>query len=659
MSVQFGKCNFEGKPVDPQDLDAVRSVLAPYGPDDEGLLCRGSFGAIYRAFHTTRESRRERQPLVLAAGAGAVVTWDGRLDNREDLIQAVGNGLSAECTDLEIFAAAYERWKTRSFAMFIGDWAVSIWDPQNRSLILAKDFVGTRHLYYSVEKDQVTWCTLLDPLVLHAGRSFELNEEYIAGWLGLFPALHLTPYVGVHSVPPSSYVCLKLGEKRVTKYWNFDPAQRLHYRTDREYEEHFRTVFSQAVRRRLRSDAPVAAELSGGMDSSSIVCMADQLFQSSQAETQRIHTISYYDDSDPNWNERPYLEAVERKRGCTGLHVNIGSKDSIAFKADHTQFIATPACALGRDDAAAQSAEFLTSHGIRVLLSGIGGDEATGGVPTPTPELAGLLVTMQFRRLAGRLKAWALSQRRPWHFLLWDAVREFLPMTKFLTDIRPSPWISLEFARRHRQALCGYPQRLQLLERSLPSLQENLHALEALRRQIAIATKSSRALCDTRYPYLDRNLLEFLYSIPREQLVRPGQRRSLMRRALPGIVPDEILFRRRKAYVSRQPANLLAERSLELMAIVKSATSSQIDWIDSDALVMCMKTVQAGDFQDYLPLIRTILFEVWFEIVTVNSRVHAKSGINLHSQSKRFSSNELEIPKKGVSAHAVQQAGNR
>ena len=132
-----------------------------------------------------------------------------------------------------------------------------------------------------------------------------------------------------------------------------------------------------------------------------------------------------------------------------------------------------------------------------------------------------------------------------------------------------------------------------------------------------------------------------------------------MRRALLGIVPDEILFRRRKAYVSRQPANLLAERSLELLAIVKSTTSSQIDWIDSDVLVMCMKTVQAGDFQDYLPLIRTILFEVWFEIVTVNSQVHAKSGINLHSQSKRFSSNELEITKKGVSAHAVQQAGNR
>jgi asparagine synthase (glutamine-hydrolysing) len=293
-----------------------------------------------------------------------------------------------------------------------------------------------------------------------------------------------------------------------------------------------------------------------------------------------------------------------------------------------------------------------------VLLSGIGGDEVTGGVPTAIPELADLLVTMQYRQLARHLKAWALWQKRPWHFLLWEVLREFLPVTKFLTSIRPAPWISSEFAKQHERALSGYPERLRALGHSLPSLQENLHALDALRRQVAIAAKSSLADCETRYPYLDRNLVEFLYSVPREQLVRPGQRRSLMRRALRGIVPEEILTRRRKAYVSRQPANLLRERVGEILAIVNSSTTSQIDWIDPEALVKTMKAVESGDFQAYLPLIRTVLFEAWFEVAAAHSWIHSRPRSDAHSKPTRFSSEELEIRKKGVSAHAVQQAGN-
>src|ERR1017187_3058849 len=189
MSVQFGKCNFDGKPVDPECLGDVRRVLAPYGPDGEGHICKDNFAALYRAFHTTKESRREAQPFVSLSGS--VIVWDGRLDNREELIGKLAGRLSHDSTDLEIVDAALERWGTNAFAALIGDWALSIWNPQEQSLVLAKDFVGTRHLYYSIEKDQVSWCTILDPLVLFAGRPFKIEEEYVAGWLAFFPAPHL------------------------------------------------------------------------------------------------------------------------------------------------------------------------------------------------------------------------------------------------------------------------------------------------------------------------------------------------------------------------------------------------------------------------------------------------------------------------------------
>src|SRR5260370_12733385 len=303
MSVQFGRWNVDGKPVDRDYLEKAKTSIARYGPDDAGSYSKDNISILYHAFHTTKEARREAQPHVLASGA--VITWDGRLDNRTELIRWLRDVLTIGSTDVSIVASAYQEWGTDCFANLIGDWALSIWDANTRSLILAKDAIGTRHLYYSLDENQVTWSTILDPLVLFAGKTLALCEEYIAGWFSFFPATHLTPYVGIHSVPPSSSVLIRTGKHTVSKYWDFDPAKRIRYRTDGEYEQHFPAVFAEPVRRRLRSDSPILAELSGGMDSSSIVCMADTVIARGADETPRLNTISYYNDSEPNWNERP------------------------------------------------------------------------------------------------------------------------------------------------------------------------------------------------------------------------------------------------------------------------------------------------------------------------------------------------------------------
>ena len=180
------------------------------------------------------------------------------MDNRADLISELRDSLTVNSTDVAIVAAAYEKWGANCLEKLIGDWALSIWNPRDRSVLLAKDPIGTKHLYYSFDDKQLTWSTILDPLVLFAGKTFEICEEYIAGWFAIpvFPAAHLTPYVGIHSVPPSSSVLLRARTKHiVSKYWDFDPGKRIRYRTDAEYEEHFRSVFATAVQ---RSSAPTA-----------------------------------------------------------------------------------------------------------------------------------------------------------------------------------------------------------------------------------------------------------------------------------------------------------------------------------------------------------------------------------------------------------------
>jgi asparagine synthase (glutamine-hydrolysing) len=147
MSVQFGICNLDGTAIEPEELDAAREFLAPFGPDGDACYCGENFGLLYRAFHTTAESRGERQPHI--AGSGRVFAWDGRLDNREEILGELGEPFGNTRTDLSILVLAYERWGPRTLGKLIGDWALAIWEPETRALALALDVIGLRQLYYS------------------------------------------------------------------------------------------------------------------------------------------------------------------------------------------------------------------------------------------------------------------------------------------------------------------------------------------------------------------------------------------------------------------------------------------------------------------------------------------------------------------------------
>jgi asparagine synthase (glutamine-hydrolysing) len=616
MSVQFGRWNFEGQPPGPDYIERVSAALAPYGPDSNESYSKGGVRILFCAFHTTKESRREKQPHI--SSSGAVVTWDGRLDNRAELINEVRDSLAVNSTDVAIVAASYEKWGTNCLGKLIGDWALSIWNPRERSVLLAKDPIGTRHLYYSFDNNQLTWSTILDPLVRLAGKSFALNEEYVAGWYSMFPSVDSTPCVGIHSVPPSSSVLLGAGRLTVSRFWNFDPEKIIRYRTDAEYEEHFRTVFATAVQRNLRSDRPVLAELSGGRDSSSIVCMADTIVARGIADTPRLDTISYFDDAEPNWNERPYFTKVEDQRGRTGWHVNVGTPDPEQIPAPepppespHDRFLPTP----GYDGRTSPQIRMcMASQGNRVLLSGIGGDEVMGGVPTPAPELENLLARAQFGALAHQLKVWALEKRKPWFHLFWETARGFFPpaLVGVPKYMHPAPWVQSRFVKRHWATLTGYPSRTKLFG-PLPSFQENMSTLDALRRQLVHTALPFEPPFEKRYPYLDRGLLEFMFAIPREQLVRPTQRRSLMRRALVGIVPDEILNRKTKAFVSRSPMVAISNDWAHFAEMTQNMLSSALGIVNSERISEALQKVRRGEEVPIVALNRTLFLEGWLK----------------------------------------------
>jgi asparagine synthase (glutamine-hydrolysing) len=146
MSALAGILNLDGAPVDRNLLDVVARRLARHGPDGGGNTQTAGMGMVFRAYHTDAEARRERQPLV--STAGRILAWDGRLDNRAVLISQLRDHADHASTDVEIVMASHFRWGTDFVSHLIGDFALSLWEPATRTLLLARDPFGTRPLYY-------------------------------------------------------------------------------------------------------------------------------------------------------------------------------------------------------------------------------------------------------------------------------------------------------------------------------------------------------------------------------------------------------------------------------------------------------------------------------------------------------------------------------
>ncbi|GGA80351.1 asparagine synthetase B [Edaphobacter acidisoli] len=612
MSAQYGRWNFDGSVVG--DIEQARALLSSYGPDGEEIYSSKGISILLRAFSTTEELVSKRQSLI--AASGAVITWDGRLDNREELLSGLDGKVTITDGDVAIVRTAYERWQAGCFKKFSGDWAISIWNTREKTLLLARDVAGVRHLYYSMEGNSVTWSTILAPLVY--GRRLTLDEAYIAGWLTSFPAAHLTPYVEVQSVPPGCFLEITSSRCLARRYWEFDGGQRITYRSDTDYEEHFRALFEQSIRRRLRANAPVLAELSGGMDSNAVVAMADLVTDKDSGKA-RVDTVSYYNDGEPNWDERPWFSGVEKRRGKTGLHIDSGS---LSFEHTSSGEIALWP---GAKNGASPLVDWMRLHGHRVVLSGIGGDEFLGGVPTPLPELEDLLARCRIRELARRLKAWTLVQRRPWIHLLRDAIAGFLPLALRPSDPRRQPtWLHPDFLKRNQPSLRIDQARLTIFS-AMPSLQENLGALDRIARQLAATEICSVYPYEKRYPYLDRDLLEFLFSIPREQLVRPGERRSLMRRSLRGIVPDEILNRKRKAYVIKSPLAAIAREHKRLTQSNNELVTGALRIVATDSFMKVLEEAGQGKEIPVVPLLRALALERWLQSLRASGFLNGRS----------------------------------
>ncbi|MCC7354739.1 MAG: lasso peptide isopeptide bond-forming cyclase, partial [Anaerolineae bacterium] len=328
MSAIAGIYSIDGKPVAPNDLERMAESLAHRGSDRQGLWHKGPVGLVHRMLWTTPESLHERLPLIDGTG-DLVLTADARIDNRDELVKALGlaSSLSDEFSDSELILGAYQKWGERCPEQLLGDFAFAIWDAKRQHLFCARDPMGVRPFYYHHSALLFVFASEIKALHCLSQVPRLLNEMRVADYLvRLFEDRAITFYRDILRLPAAhSLIVARGGEIRLRRYWALDPSREVRLRSDDEYAEAFLGLFTEAVRCRTRSAFPVGSTLSGGVDSSSVACTARRVLTAAGKQT--LHTFSAIFPGLPEKvlpliDERRYMSAVLAMGGFESHYVH-------------------------------------------------------------------------------------------------------------------------------------------------------------------------------------------------------------------------------------------------------------------------------------------------------------------------------------------------
>lgn len=572
MSVFVGAFNTDHQKGVLHLAPETHALLRRLGPDGHSHRASDHVTFGHYAFHAVPESRLEKQPFKSASGV--LIAWDGRLDNRHELQKLLDLDDESRA-DVHYLCAAYDKWG-HEFAQYLrGDYACSLWDGQAQRLLLMRDPFGTRPLYYGSRGEVYYWSSEIAVVVHLIGKaSIEIDDAYVAGFLTSTEEWERTPYVGIKSVPPGSVTSISASNVETKTFWRPQSRPLLNYRKDEEYEEHFRSLFRESVRRRLRVDGPVAAELSGGLDSSSVVCVADSVMREGCVPATALVTLSHVYDESTRSDERRFIRIVEDHRGKPGYHIRESDYPLIEpFDPDTPLYLPNPLHCFAGTWRGMQQA--MSEMGARVLLSGQGGDHVFQNETTSIPLLAELLIEGRLSLFWQHLQKWTTATRANYVSLLWESVVwPFLPLrirTRCCpSDLKVPVWFDRSFVKKW-----GCQERV--LARtatpvfSKPTLQRKLSLIYDAISLISPSYYRERFCVDIAYPFLDQDVVEFLLAVPTDQKMRPGESRSLQRRSMRPYLPAEIHSRRGK----RGPDE----------AVYRSMAESQVDLRISEGLV--------------------------------------------------------------------------
>ena len=592
----------------------MAGCLSHRGTDEQGIWCCQSVGLGHNMLWTTPESLWEKQPLP-SQDEALVLTADARIDNRDELIHDLGltAGAPSETTDADLILAAYRRWGEGCPERLVGDFAFVIWDHRRRQLFCARDHIGVKGLFYFYSRRGVfAFASEIKGLFEVADVPRRLNESRVADYLAfIYDDLEGTFFREIKRLPPGHWMTVSPDDLVLRRYWHFDVDRELALGSDADYEAAFRELFTEAVRCRMRSTFGLGSTLSGGLDSSSITCMARQLLK--DEADRRLHTFSAIFPSLPKEalrviDERRYMETVLAGGGLEAHQIRadeldpLGDLGWVLWHQDEPHVPFNLYLHLGMYRCASQ-------HGVRVLLDGFDGDTTVSHGYQRLPELARtfrwLTLAKQTRALMWRVASPGLGA---WWKITWArALQPLVPPSLGLIWQRirhpnDPPWggdsiIDKAFARR-----IGLDQRVRSLRAAhFPGFQGSRHAhllgltSPLLPIALELADKAAAGCgLEPRYPFFDRRLMAYCLAVPEDLKLRDGWNRFLFRRSMQGVLPPEIQWRASKGNLSPNFHRGLLRSGLHAVATILSGDGGPISgYLDMVALKSTCERYQA------------------------------------------------------------------
>ena len=509
--------------------------------------------------------------------AGCALVGDVRLDDRDALRGALGlsGAAGAALDDRALILRAWMRWGRECPNHLLGDYAFAVWDERTRRLFCVSDHIACRPLYYALTSDRFIFASTVKAVLAAPGVCDTLDERMVASYLSQITVCDdtYTFFRAVRRLPPGHSLTVDTAASspvRLERYWHPERVPRARPAGDDEYAEEFLDLYGRAVKDRLRG-GPVGVHLSGGLDSSSIAVLAAREFRRQGAPPPLVafSWLPPRGDGPPSAAHAPEYARIDELAAREGFRVyhcqSLCPDDVVSnFRQDgaysRMHFI---------EESVQRQAENL---GLRVLLSGMGGDECVSFNGRGYDE--SLLLRGRWRRFAAECSARKASPIRltaraalhlvypnlPYLLIAWRAGRSgILPRRRWL--IHP------DFAQRVRL----FPNRQMIRNIGVRRTQLRLLRTGILSRRLEeYAESGARHGIEYRFPLLDRRLLEFALGLPPEQFRRGRWNRWLMRSALRSVLPPAICWNDDKSDPAR------SEPQMELCARAFPALRQEI-----------------------------------------------------------------------------------
>jgi asparagine synthase (glutamine-hydrolysing) len=533
-------------------LADMRDVLAHRGPDDAGLWTSadGRVGLANRRLAILDLSPAGHMPMC---DGDLCITYNGEIYNYVELrdeLSRHGHRFRTS-SDTEVLLKAYRQWGLSFLTRLNGMFAFALWDSSRNRLVMARDRFGEKPFYYTEASalGSFAFASEIKALLKYPHLSRNVNDAAIFRYLvlGQVDGDEQTFFANVQQLRPAHALVWEDGKIRTERYWDIDADKLIHYNEPRDYGEHFRDLFLDAVRLRLRSDVAVGTSLSGGLDSSSVVCAVQSVWNGSGPNPQCTFSARY---AEGETDEGQFIQAVVEHTRVRDYHTWITAADLCG---ELERFI------YHQDEPVAHTSPFAQwkvydlarKHGVTVLLDGQGADEFLAGYHPPSfgGRFMGLLRQGAFLGLFSELNAYRKN-----HGSLLTGLR-------YLSGVLLSPELAVKarmryydtadivnpsWIRRHLPA-CIESGRVRQFRTPLKSILFDTLTRTSLPGLLRYGDRNSTAHSrEARLPFLDHRLVEYVYAVPDEQIISGGVTKLILRRAMHDLLPPLVRDRQDK-----------------------------------------------------------------------------------------------------------------